>query len=246
MPRFVYASPVRPGKSAVIRQVYAKKRTQGDFEPGDKPFWEPLEMTGWNCWLQIDKPHNWFIHCLEGRSLVSIFAGLRQQIAKGDAYALWLRQFYLEVLGKDYKDLGIEPQLTRIFDFETGIQGDLVGRGFVLPLLTGQASSQVEYCQMCMYDPEYKDVLCHFGIARLTKFLQQTPAGELLIVYQEIEREKLSQLTVLSQQSAHHPAWLRTEAQMIADTGKPWRAPELEYLTDKLLCPSPCQKTVLR
>lgn len=185
MSRFLYVSPVVPGKTKEVRYHYQKEENEEERDA----FWKQLGMTDFDCWLQHHHGLDYLVHCLEGESLERIFRGLRNEIARGNPIAKKLHAYYLNVLGKDYSSPKVIPDIELVFDMEFPIEEgkECYQRGFMFPLLPDQVHAHKEHCQLMM-DGErsvIQDSCTTFGLARMTKWIQRTLVCYYIVVYQE-------------------------------------------------------------
>lgn len=236
MGRFVYASPVLPGKTDAIREHNRHKGKQvhdAAFQEAEDAFWGVLGLTGWNCWLQKIGESHYHIHCLEGVSLSRIFSGLRSLITEKNPMACKLHAYYQNVLGKDYRDPSAQPQLEQLIDVVVDTASPVqFCCGYAYPLLPGKTEAHREYT--LALDPQVMaEALRPWGYRRLVKWLQRTPHGDFLVYYREstvpLEEHKRQFQRALQSSSLH-----RGFEALERDTGLTRESldPSIEFLLD--------------
>lgn len=191
MPRFVYATAILPGKTELVRHAYQQKQlnTEGQKE---EEYWNLIGLEGWQAWIHHAPRADYFIHAPETKNLESLFHALQDQIEAGNALAEWLRDFYLDVTGKDYSHTSATPDLELMFTSEITTpapqQGTVVSRGFVYPLIPAKVTAHREFWRQCQGEYRYRiqDANREQGIIKDTRYLQKTPHQDFLVTYQEL------------------------------------------------------------
>ncbi|MCH9624930.1 MAG: hypothetical protein S4CHLAM123_00920 [Chlamydiales bacterium] len=190
MGRYCYFSRVLPGKTdAVCAHWKNKARPTPEIEAAEEAFWDHLKMTSFNSWLQPTAEGDCIVHCLEGESLQQIFQGLREQISVGNPIALKLHAFYLDVLGKDYRQPEVEPALESLCHLSLSCASPILKRGFFYPLLPHMEQEHRHFCKEVMntQQAQYRAWMKDLGLVHLSTWLQSTPEGNFLIAYTEKE-----------------------------------------------------------
>ena len=240
MPRYVYASPIVLGKTDWIKQV-CQERTAREYESASerqkREFWQFLGIDKWTAWLQHTDQGDYFIHCIEGDSSDRISAGLRKKIEEQHPVGLWIRDFYLEGLGKDYQDPSAQPQLEQILDLDVDCEitknSEIVSRGFCFPLLPGKTAAHVEFCRACMEEKRelFESSLRSFGIRKISKYLQRAERQDYVVYYQELDVTRSREFQLQRPHETFAPfCWV---SEMLTDhTGMDYdaRCPRLEFL----------------
>lgn len=195
MARYVYASPIIPGKTEWIKGL-CQQRTQLEWELANeqqkREFWQFLGIQHWTAWVQHLPQQDFFIHCFEGDSFQRTTAALQKKIQERHPVALWIQDFYKEGLGRDYADNSSRVQIHQILDIELeGPAGEYSCRGFCFPLLPGKSAAHVEYCKDCLgpKQAQFEETLKIFGIRKITKFFQQSEGQDYVVYYEEYNPE---------------------------------------------------------
>ncbi len=239
MPRFLYASPILPGKTELVRQVYAQKREHPEFEKNAQNFNTLIGLDRWQCWLQHTPTRDYFIHCIETRSLEELFAKLQEQIQSGHPQAQWLRDFYLDAFGKDYAHPSAVPDIEPLFNMEIPSQdieqGDIFSRGFVYPLRPNKVQEHREFCRQAQgeYRMRMHDACRQFQITKVNRFLHKTPHQDYLVLYQEYIPFTPEQDEQAQKARKNNPSWQWLSDILIAHTGLTLEQlePKIEALT---------------
>ncbi len=102
MPKFVYASPILPGRTDLLRQIFTQKRERSELDRDTESFNAAIGLQRWQGWLQKTPDRDYLIHSIDTVNLEEMFSKLQEQIKLGHPRARWLRDLYLDTLGKDY------------------------------------------------------------------------------------------------------------------------------------------------
>lgn len=243
MPKFVYASPLIAEKSSVVRYVYRQKRENPQMVGDETSFRLALGLEGWQAWLQKTPQGDFFVHYLETDQLDKVFTRIHTLIQQEYPKALWLRDFYLEVLGRDYSDPSAAPTLLQLADMEAAgpfpDRGEIVSQGYLLPLLPKKIDAYREFCRQIMgeHRGRYQESLYHLHITKTSLYLQRSLAHDHIIVY----REKI----LLPQEYARRPhevraanpsyQWVSNQLMNLTGLAFDQLEPNLEYLTPQPL-----------
>lgn len=252
MSRFCYFSRVLPGQSEEIRKHW---RCKTDKRPGQQEkedaYWQHLKMTGFESWLQSTSEGDVMIHCLEGENLHDVFKGLRELMTQGNEIALQLQEFYKQVLGKDYSQPEVEPQIEQLLDISlppcmivSPYYSRCFKRGFIYPLLPHKEKEHRQHRQEAMTHKRerHEAAMRAYGVHRLTSWLQDTPQGKYIVIYTEkvgryftpegdrIEVDRLAQGRL-------SPEWLEISHILADHTGLTMNElnPTIEWFTDNTL-----------
>jgi hypothetical protein len=239
MGRFCYCSKVLPGKSATVKLHWKNKEASKDTstKKNEALFWNHLKMTGFESWLQPTPHGDFIIHCLEGESLEQIFKGLREQIASGNPIAVNLRNFYLDVLGKDYAQPESQPQIEHLLDISLPEKSaPLNKRGFIFPLLAHQEEAHRRFRKEAMGEKRgrHEASIKAFGVTLMSSWLQNIQGEKYIIVYTEGALRSPNISTVRLQPGESSPAWKEVSEALMSHTGLKAHelSPEVEWLTN--------------
>jgi hypothetical protein len=237
MGRFCYCSNILEGKSETVRAHWKSKVgvEKQAINSAEMEFWKDLQMTGFECWMQ--SKGNLMIHCLEGTSLEGIFRKLREKINSGNDIAVKLHAFYLDVLGKDYKDSRVEPRIECLLDIVIpATSTKMIKKGFVYPLLPHKEQAHRAFRKESMGSmrARHEASMKAFGVFRLTSWLQSTPNNKYIVCYSEREanlRDAEEQL----ERGRSSAEWLSISQALMEQTGLKYAdlSPEVEWLTAK-------------
>lgn len=239
MPKFLYASPVLPGKTELIRQVYAHKKEHPELDKETLQFNQLIGLDSWQAWLHRTPTRDFFIHGIEATSLEEFFNHLQEQIQAGHTRALWLRDFYLDVFGKDYAHYSAIPDVETLYSMEVPQapgtdQSEIYSRGFVYPVRPNKVHEHREFCRQCVGEYRYRwqEACRQFGIVRAAKYLQKTPHQDYIVIYQErvpLTAEQEERL----KSGPTNPSWQWLSSVLSAHTGIPQAQlePKIEPLT---------------
>lgn len=225
MPKFVYASPVLPGKTHLIEQVYAYKTEHPDRDDSSLTFNELIGLDGWQAWLQRTSTRDFFIHGIETRNIEELFSRLQDQIQLGHPKAQWLRDFYLDVFGKDFSHPTATPDLESLISVDvpnnSSLPGHVYTRGFVFPIRPNKAFDHREFSRQCMGEFRFRvlDTCNQFGITKLTHYLQKTPHQDYLVCYEERAVLTPEEEHKLAQKRSTNPSWQWFSSVLSAHTG---------------------------
>lgn len=238
MGRFCYCSKILPGKTETVRQHWKNKRSAKKLytEEAEQLFWDHLSMTGFESWLQPTPQGDYMIHCLEGESLQKIFKGLREEIAANNPIALNLRNFYLEVLGKDYALPNAEPHLEHLLDISLPTNSPIIHkRAFFSPLLPHQEEAHRRFREESMTDKRsrHEESLEAFGLSHLSGWIQSTHGQKYIINYSEGPIKLPATPEERLRLGEKCPAWKEISTILMTHTGlKPHElSPQVEWLT---------------
>lgn len=231
---FCYCSKILEGKSDAVRVHWANKLALGQqATAADLEFWKYLQMTGFESWIQPKE--NFMIHCLEGISLEGIFSKLREKISAGNSIAVQLHAFYLDVLGKDYKDPKIQPNIECLLDIAIpATSTKIIKKGFVYPLLAHKEQEHRTFRKesMSTMRERHEAFMRAFGVSRLMSWLQSTPDSKYIVYYSEREAppERTEERLARGKNSKE---WLSISKALIEQTGLEYEnlGPEVEWLT---------------
>lgn len=188
MPKFLYASAILPGKSELVRQIFRRQNESGT-SPWDRGLSEAIGLEGWQVWLQRTSRRDYFVHSVETANFLDLFAGFQEQVEKRNPQALWVRDFYLTTLGKDFGHHSAAPHISSslTMDLTLSTQRELYSEGYVLPLLPEKLPSYLEFCRQANgeYLYRFQEAYQRLGVGHVSYFLQRTPSQSLLIVYQK-------------------------------------------------------------
>ncbi len=214
MPRFLYASPILPGKTDLVRQVYAHKKEHPELDQETQQFNTLIGLEGWQAWLQRTPTRDYFIHGIETKSLEELFYRLQDQIQSGHHRAQWLRDFYLDVFGKDYGHHTAIPEVETLFSMDiptlnAGASKEIYSRGFTYPIRPNKVHEHREFSRQCAGEYRYRlhDACRLFGITKTARYLQKTPHQDYLVIYQEYEKLTPEQEKNLPSTLANHQSW---------------------------------------
>lgn len=238
MPRYCYCSKILPGKNETVRAHWAARKAahlDEVYREAEKKIWDDIQMVGFESWLQTTRHGDFMINCLEGNSLIGLFQGLTNQIAAGNFIAVDLHAFYLEVLGVDYRNPNLEPQLDCTLDIDFS-SPDTPGtkRSFICPLLPNKEEEHRNFMADAMgskrADPEA--VMKTFGISRLTSWIQSTEEGKYVVTYAEYEN-KLENRSKIKPKGENSPEWQSISRELMSHTGLSAEEliPNIEWLT---------------
>lgn len=243
MTKFVYASPLIAGKSSVVRQIYKQKRENPILQGDEDGYMKALGLQNWQAWLQKTQFGDFFIHHLETDQLDALFTRLHTLIEQEHPNALWLRDFYLEVLGRDYSDRSAAPTLLPLVEIELfeplPDHGEIISQGFLLPLLPKKIDAYREFARQIMgeHKGRLQEACRHLHITRWNAYLQKSLARDYIVVY----REKI----ILPQEHAKRPhevraanpayQWISNQLMSLTGLAFDQLEPSLEYLTPQPL-----------
>jgi len=241
MGRFCYCSKLLPGKANQVRAHWKNKANNEspDVLKAEEDFWKYLQMVGFESWLQPTIQGDYLIHCLEGASLSQIFKSLREQISVKNRIALQLRDFYLEVLGKDYSFPEVEPKLQHLLDISlpTKTQTQYIKRGFFFPLLREKEADHIRFKKEAMGKKRerHEESMQAFGVSHLSSWIQTTEQGKYLITYTERHKHTPDTSEARLQQAVHSSAWEEISSVLMDHTGLKLSelSPDVEWLTDQ-------------
>lgn len=225
MPRFVYTNPILPGKSDLVKHVYAHKREHPDLDQETQKFNQLIGVTSWQAWLQHTPSRDFFLHGFECRSLEEMFNKLQDQIEAGHPRALWLRNFYLDITGKDYSHFTAMPDLEPLVSTELSLvnfqNAEIHSRAFSWPLRPNKVYEHREFCRQCAGEYRYRiqDALRQFGIIKSIRYLQKTPNQDYVVVYQEYFARTPEQEQELREAEQTNPSWQWLSSILTAHTG---------------------------
>jgi hypothetical protein len=237
MGRWCYCSKVLSGKTDQIRAHWKNKSTQRDVynQENEDKFWKHLTMTGFDSWLQSTTNGDFIIHCLEGDSLGQIFKGLREQIAADNPIALNLQNFYLTVLGKDYRLPDVEPHIEGLLDISLSTSTDYIKRAFLYPLLPHKEEEHRHFRQQARGEKRgrHEAMMRTFGVSHLSTWLQATSHGKYIVVYTERHVNTPQSLTSRLKQGHDSAEWREVAAVLSSHTGLriDELSPDVEWLT---------------
>ncbi len=239
MPRFVYASPILPGKTDLLRQVLIQKRERPELEKDSEGFNELIGLEKWQGWLQRTPGRDYLIHSLDTISLEELFSKLHDQIKVGNPRAQWLRDLYLDTLGKDYAHSSAMPELELLFSTDIPTQdleqGEVLSQAFLYPLRPNKTMEHREFCRQCIgeYRFRYQDAARQFGITRASRYLQKAPHQDYLLIYHEHVPFTLEQENQASKAREQNPSWQWLASHLMAHTGLTMEQlkPDLEPLS---------------
>ncbi len=213
MPRYVYASQILPGKADLVTQVYRQKREHPELVQEGDGFRQAIGLTGWDSWIHHSHRGDFFIHGLECNDLEELFTNLQQQIHEGHPRALWLKDFYLDILGKDYSHPSATPEVEPVLNLdipgELNQQRPIVSRGFVYPLLPTKVNEHREFCRQCAGEHRMRvqDSCQQFGIVKHQKYIQKTPHQDYVVIYQEKVAWTPEEEKQVSEKAEQNPSW---------------------------------------
>lgn len=225
MPRFLYASPILPGKTELVRQVYAQKREHPEFEKNAPSFNALIGLDSWQSWLQCTPNRDYFIHAIETRDLEEMFSKLQDQIQAGHSQAQWIRDFYLDVFGKDYSHSSAVPEIEPLIQLDIPMpeieQGDIYSRGFVYPLRPNKVQDHREFSRQAQgeYRMRIEDACRQFQITKTNRFLHKTPHQDYVVIYQEYVPFTPEQELQAQKIRKTNPSWLWLSDILMAHTG---------------------------
>lgn len=243
MPKFVYASPIIPDKAHVVRYVYQQKRDNPQLVGDEATYREAMKIEGFQAWLQKSERGTFFIHCLDTDSLDNVTTRLKELIQQENPIAVWLRDFYLEVLGRDYTDPSAMPTLFSLTDIEIPEsfqeRGEIIGQGYLLPLLPKKVDAYRELCRQINGEHQSRmaEACRQFQITKWMSFLQKCYGNDYIVIY----REKV----LLPQENAKRPhearasspafQWLSNQLMGLSGLAFDALEPTIEYLTPQPL-----------
>ncbi|MDP1835170.1 MAG: hypothetical protein Q8K75_04490 [Chlamydiales bacterium] len=225
MPRFVYASPILPGKSELVRHVYAHMKEHPELDRDTQQFNQLVGLDSWQSWLQKTPSRDYFIHAMEAKSVEDLFNKLQEQILPGHPRAQWLRDFYLDILGKDYAHYSAMPDIELLIDIDIPImhadQSEIQSRAFVWPIRPNRLHDHREFCRQCAGEYRYRvhDALRQFGITKSVRYLQKTSHQDYLVVYQELLVRTPELEVQMRKADQSNPSWLWLSSVLSAHTG---------------------------
>ena len=230
MTRFCYCTKVLQGKEDAVRSHWADKEKERSKDADDigEGFWDALGMTGFESWLQGSE---FYIHCLEGKSLDGIFSGLREQIQAGHPCALKLQAFYQDALGKDYSNPAVQPSIELLLDISVPkATSNFIKKGYAYPLLPDQEENHRKFCQESMGNQRkrHETFMRVFGVSRLTTWIQQG----YIVVYSE--RQDLPGVSMDRLKKGEDcQEWNEVAEALITHTGLSYEelSPNVEWLT---------------
>ncbi len=234
MGRFCYCSSILPGKADQVREHWKNKPKNTDPQE-EEQFWNHLGMTGFESWLQQTPHGDFMIHCLEGKSLGQIFKGLREQIADGNQIALSLQSFYLNVLGKDYALLDVEPKIELLSDIELPRPSSFMKRSFFFPLLPHKEAAHRRFRQEIMgrKRARHEAFMKAFGVSRLSTYLQSVGDTKYIVIYTENHINTPSKSLERLDAGKNSPEWQENSKELMDHTGLSYEelSPDVEWLT---------------
>ncbi len=240
MNRFCYCSKILPGKSNAVRQHWENKHAQRDDKmiQADIEFWNYIQLSGFDSWLQPTPQGDYMIHCLEGESLSTIFERLREQIQDKNSVALKLHKFYLDVLGKDYANPQSEPQIENIFDITLPSPSDgFIKRGFFYPLLNHKEKEHRHFRKEAMGEKKgrHEASMKAFNVSKLTVWLQTVQDKKFLVVYSERAKNTPETSAKRLEMGKNSEAWQEIAATLADHTGLDLSqlSPDVEWLTQE-------------
>lgn len=187
MGRFCYCSKILPGKTDLVYEHWKNMPINAYTSEDNVKFWHHLSMTGFDSWLQPTSKGDFMIHCLEGESLEKIFKGLRAQISTGNPLAIKLKNFYENVLGKNYNDPSVEPHIELLQNISLPASFSTIKRAFCYPLLSHKEDEHRRFRTECMGAKRERQeaMMRSFGVSHLSTWLQHATEGKYIIVYTE-------------------------------------------------------------
>lgn len=185
---YCYCSKILPGKSDTVRNHWkAKAAHKSEVKSAQEiDFWKALKMVHFESWLQPSTDGDFMIHLLDGESLQLIFKGLREQIANKQPTAIKLRDFYLDVLGKDYSDPQVEPKIEKVMDISIlSPSAKLVKQGFVYPLLSHKEQEHKKFREIAMGEKrsQNENMMRAFGVFRVATWIQHAGDKKFIVSY---------------------------------------------------------------
>ena len=240
MERVCYCSKILPGKSDVVREHWKRKEKHksAEMQAAEVQFWNKLKMTGFESWLQPTSQGDYMIHCLEGGSHKEIFKRLRGQMASCNLIALNLRDFYLDVLGKDYMHSESEPLIQSLLSISLPTTSSFIKRAFFYPLLPHKEADHLRFRQEAMGEKRgrHEAMMRAFGVSHLSTWLQNSPQGKYIVVYTERDIATPMTSEARLQQGDASVAWNEIAAELTEHSGLNHSelSPDVEWLTQKL------------
>lgn len=239
MTRFVYASAILPGKVDYVRLAYQKKNENPQQHESDESFRQAIGLEGWKAWIQEIRQRHFFIHCIETSNFDKLFDSLIDQIEQSKhPKANWIHEFYLDVLGKDYRDITAKPHLEPLFDMEIDPFNDgipTVAEGYMYPLIPNRVAAHREFNHQLMgeFRVRVQEAYRPFGVKRLSHWIQKTPMQDFVVVYRE--RKQLSHKPSPKEVAATNQAYRWITENFIDHTGI--TLDELEPVVEPLVSP---------
>lgn len=77
-----------------------------------------MGLGGWQAWLQHTPQKDYFVQCVETDDFGELFARFQEQIEARQPRAVWLRDFYLAVVGKDFNHQSTAPSISLSLDMK--------------------------------------------------------------------------------------------------------------------------------
>lgn len=243
MPKFVYVSPLIADKAHVVRYVYHQKRDNPQLVGDETSYQREMGIENFQAWLQKTDRGMFFVHYVETDQLENLSSRLKALIKKGDSKALWLRDFYLEVLGRDYTDPSAMPTLMPLVDLEVPDslldRGEIISQGYLLPLLPKKINAYREFCRQINgeHKGRLQEACRQFHITKWMSFLQKSFAHDYMVIYREKVLLPQEQAKRPHEARASSPAYQWLSNQLIDLSGLPFDAlePKIEYLTSQPL-----------
>lgn len=243
MPKFVYASPLIPDKAHVVRYVYQQKRDNPHLVGDDASYRAAMGIENFQAWLQKTDRGTFFIHCLDTDAMENMSTRLTKLIKEDNPLATWLRDFYLEVLGRDYTDPSAMPTLLPLTDLEIPEslrdRGEIIGQGYILPLLPKKVDAYRELCRQINGEHQIRmqEACRQFHITKWMSYLQKSYGHDYIVIYREKVLLPQEQAKRPHEARASSPAFQWLSNQLMDLSGLPFDAlePMLEYLTPQPL-----------
>lgn len=243
MSKFAYVSPLIAEKANVVRYVFQQKRDNPKLVGDESEYRRAMGIDNFQAWLQKSDRGLFFVHYLETDQLENLSGRLKMLIQKEDPKALWLRDFYLEVLGRDYTDPSAIPTLLSLTDLEVpeplSERGEIISQGYMLPLLPKKIDAYREFCRQVNgeHRGRMQEACRQFHITKWMSFLQKTFAHDYMVFYREKVLLPQEQAKRPHEARASSPAYQWLSNQLIELSGLPFDAlePKIEYLTSQPL-----------
>lgn len=243
MPKFIYANPIIPGKAQVLRYVYRQKRENPQLVHDEVSFRQALGLEECQSWLQKTQRGDFFIHYLETSGLEVFFNNLQSLIKQEHPKALWLRDFLLEVLGRDYNDLSAIPRLVQLFELTLTdpipMRGEIISQGYLFPLLPKKLDAYREFCRQISgeHKARIEEACRHLHISKMSAFLQSAIGHDYIVIYREKVLLPQEQATRPHEVRASSPAYQWISNQLMELTGLTFDQlePNIEYLSPQPL-----------
>lgn len=191
MTLFLYASPILPKKADFLYRLY--QQTQSDATIAQhRAFLAEIGLVSWHMWLHRSSIGEFLLQGLEvmnGDSLAPVFQTFRTLLAARHPQAVQLHALFLEMLGRDYRDLLALPKIiapfARPLATPAALRGEVFFEADLIPLLPTKLYTYRRFCQHLIQEKkDFFDVYCRCSrIIRWCTWIQRGAHQDFILLY---------------------------------------------------------------